>query len=544
MGGITLPLLVLFWPTALGGNNSFVFVQGVSMQPALYEGDLAVVRKQSSYEPSDVVAFRVPEGDIGEGAIVIHRVIGGDGESGYVLQGDNRSSPDRWHPKNDDVIGRMWLDAPNLGGWMRELYDPLGRGALVGMMAVFLMIGHNVSDNAPRRRLRPGIPPRARKAVSAAADNPDALWIISGTLALLGALLAILAVYSFTRSATDAEFVERTIYENNVSYEYSVQTNPSTLYEGDVIGPITPDTEPIVAPVDPLAGESDGPTVESSVPPIFADLAQRLLLSFNYTANAPGEISEAGGEIEATLVIGAGEGNWRRDEVLLEPIPFTGASVSHDFEVDIAGALATVQSIEDETGFVAAVYDISVVPEVRFSGMVGDTAVDDVHTSEFKMQVSSGRIIMDPQLSRTAPQTLGQIERSSADISAAGVSMPVSTVRWLATLLALTSLALAGGVAFIAYYGIGGGETARIRARYGSMIVAVADGGRNYSMRRIKVASMKDLARVAKRDGGIILHEKNPRGGSLYFVDDGAVSYEYEVDESALPRAPTLSDGD
>ena len=59
------------------------------MQPTLYEGDLAVVRQQSSYEEGDIVAFRVPEGEDGEGAIIIHRIVGGDAENGFILQGDN-----------------------------------------------------------------------------------------------------------------------------------------------------------------------------------------------------------------------------------------------------------------------------------------------------------------------------------------------------------------------------------------------------------------------------------------------------------------------
>jgi signal peptidase len=127
-----------------------VVVKGTSMQPTLYEGDLALLRKHSEYQPGDIVAYRVPEGDEGEGAVIIHRIVSGDAESGYTLLGDNRDSEDRWHPRASDVVGSSWFHVAGLGDWFAKLFEPTGRILLVGGVTLFLLIG-NGSDNGDRK---------------------------------------------------------------------------------------------------------------------------------------------------------------------------------------------------------------------------------------------------------------------------------------------------------------------------------------------------------------------------------------------------------
>ncbi|MCH8920200.1 MAG: S24 family peptidase, partial [Chloroflexi bacterium] len=64
-------LYFLLWPTSLGGDVSYVMVRGVSMEPTLHPGELAVMRTQDGYKPGDVVAYRVPEDEFGAGAVII-----------------------------------------------------------------------------------------------------------------------------------------------------------------------------------------------------------------------------------------------------------------------------------------------------------------------------------------------------------------------------------------------------------------------------------------------------------------------------------------
>src|SRR5436309_10860228 len=95
--GLLAVLLWLALPQTLGGRADWVLVSGTSMLPHLHTGDLVLVRHRSNYHVGEVIAYRVPEGEVGAGRIVIHRIVGGSGRIGWTLQGDNRTAPDLWH---------------------------------------------------------------------------------------------------------------------------------------------------------------------------------------------------------------------------------------------------------------------------------------------------------------------------------------------------------------------------------------------------------------------------------------------------------------
>jgi hypothetical protein len=54
----------------------------------------------------------VPKGDAMAGAQVIHRIVGGDAKHGFIVRGDNRTAPDVWRPKPQDIVGAKALRLP------------------------------------------------------------------------------------------------------------------------------------------------------------------------------------------------------------------------------------------------------------------------------------------------------------------------------------------------------------------------------------------------------------------------------------------------
>jgi len=102
-------------PAQWGGTNSYIVIRGDSMLPTYETGDLVVVRPADSYHQGDVVAYRVPDGDFGEGTIVIHRVVSAAAEH-LILQGDNNPDLDTWEPTEADVVGLAVFSVPNAGG--------------------------------------------------------------------------------------------------------------------------------------------------------------------------------------------------------------------------------------------------------------------------------------------------------------------------------------------------------------------------------------------------------------------------------------------
>ena len=184
--GLLLGWFLLFRPSALGGPASYIMVSGPSMEPVLHGSDLAVTRKQDSYAIGDIVAFRVPKGEPAEGGMVIHRIVGGNAEEGFVMQGDNKNAPDLWRPTADDVVGRMWFRVPRAGLFLTFLRQPLALGAVVGGIGTLLVLSGGSGKPSP-----PGGTSQSRPAGSARGDPPGTRLILG--LVLAGALTRVVA---------------------------------------------------------------------------------------------------------------------------------------------------------------------------------------------------------------------------------------------------------------------------------------------------------------------------------------------------------------
>ena len=146
-------VVVVLWPTSLGGNVDYVVVSGTSMEPGLHTGDLVLVRAEDTYEAGDEVAYRVPEGDVGEGSTVIHRITGGDGTTGYTTQGDNRDAADTWAPRDGDVVGERWVMVPQAGRLLVFLRSPLAIALIAA--AITLWVALAPKEAAPDAALQP-----------------------------------------------------------------------------------------------------------------------------------------------------------------------------------------------------------------------------------------------------------------------------------------------------------------------------------------------------------------------------------------------------
>lgn len=130
---------VVLRPQALGGPASYVRVSGISMTPTMHSGDLALTEHRSAYHAGEVIVYRVPAGELGAGLNVIHRIVGGNGTTGWTTKGDHNGYPDRWHPKNSDVVGEVSVRVPGVYGWLSQLRHPAVLAALVGLFTFVLM---------------------------------------------------------------------------------------------------------------------------------------------------------------------------------------------------------------------------------------------------------------------------------------------------------------------------------------------------------------------------------------------------------------------
>jgi signal peptidase len=140
----------VFWamflrPQSLGGSAGYVLVSGHSMNPLYHTGDMILVRRHSSYKIGDIIAYKVPKGDAMAGAQVIHRIVGGNATHGFIVQGDNRTAPDVWRPKNGDIVGSAALQIPQAVVVLQYLRSPVLLGLLAAsfVFVFFLTSGKN-----------------------------------------------------------------------------------------------------------------------------------------------------------------------------------------------------------------------------------------------------------------------------------------------------------------------------------------------------------------------------------------------------------------
>jgi signal peptidase len=135
-------------PASLGGPATYIVVRGDSMLPEYHSGDLVVLHVADGYALGDVVGYVVPAGEVGAGHVVLHRIVGGDGKTGFTMEGDNNPAPDPWLPRTSDVAGRLWLLVPGLGSVITLIHQPATAGALAVSALMMLVLARRRPSRA------------------------------------------------------------------------------------------------------------------------------------------------------------------------------------------------------------------------------------------------------------------------------------------------------------------------------------------------------------------------------------------------------------
>jgi signal peptidase len=115
------------------------------MEPTYYTGDL-VVSRCGDVEVGDVIVYNPP--NVGA-ARVIHRVIDGNADDGWVVQGDNNDFIDPWEPTGDQILGSAVLHIPQLGKVAGILLSPLTWISLLIVALAIVVWPAKATDEEP-----------------------------------------------------------------------------------------------------------------------------------------------------------------------------------------------------------------------------------------------------------------------------------------------------------------------------------------------------------------------------------------------------------
>ena len=160
---VSIPILIYFWPMALGGDSEVLIVQGPSMLPTILPGSLILTKAVPEYQVDDIVSFNLIEKTSAFGLpdinrIVVHRIIE-IAPQGFVIKGDNNRQKDAGFPTEDVIRGKVFLIIPYFGTVFELLRNPL---VLVSTAIASLLIQSEQKRRKNRkeklRRIRLGLP--------------------------------------------------------------------------------------------------------------------------------------------------------------------------------------------------------------------------------------------------------------------------------------------------------------------------------------------------------------------------------------------------
>ena len=498
---LVLVAWVLFAPPQLGGQTSYVIIDGNSMEPGMHRGDLAIVRSGGTYETGDVVTYRHPE--IGP---VIHRIIGRDGAR-YVFQGDNNDFVDGYHPAEQELIGELWLHVPNVGSWLRRFHSPVYLAAL--LCVAFIGLGgakaakNSITPEAPQR---PGNQPRSGTANGGGPLMQQLLrnWqdtvsiLAAGAIALLG-----LAWVAFNRP-TSHEVPANIPYTQSGEFAYSAATADGRVYDNGAA---------------------------SSGDPVYRRLSDQVAFQFDYEIKTS-KAATLSGSYHMIAELGDTNG-WKRTIELTPKTQFTGTTVSAAGVLNLAEAQALISVLEEQSGVKNERYSVTVRPNVEVSGAIGGTAFQDRFEAELPMSLDVLQLRMDARNAEQdplVPASDGSVQtlvREGTHIKLLFVSLPVSVARVASLGGVGLILAFAGWLVMAAVR-----EQAQQQGPFGprlrSPLVNVKGSVPAPRTRVVDVASLEDLGRIAARLGAVVLQEARP-GYHAFFVHDMDITYRYEA---------------
>jgi len=499
-------LWVFLAPIKFGGQASYVMVAGASMEPTLKRGDLVVVRQSQAYEIGQIATYMHPT--IGP---IIHRIINRQGDQ-FVFKGDNNDWIDSYEPAASEIVGNEWFRLPGAAGWLLKLRTPVGVALLSLSIAIMLMttFGMKSSPAIPGRK---EVPSMNWERFAAWASQFDGLFFAAGALAFAALLLGL---FAFTRPVM-ISVPDDIPFEHHGRFEYHAGAPPS-VYDGGKL----------------VTGD-----------PVFHQLVSTFDLDFHYQLTSSGA-SNVNGVSRMSVQVSDPSG-WQRSIELLPDTEFAGSQVTLESTVDLGNLLELTEMLQERTGTQRQVFNVDILPVIQITGTLADKPFEDQFAPRLSFQLDELELYLrgadplsengDPLL----PSNSGFLPDSRlepATLSILGLDLTVATSRWIAGVGLGFALSVIIGLSLMLRGISQHDRAAEIQIQYGPLLVEVEELELRPGMKQADVRSIDDLAKLAERSGGMILHVE--RGDEhTYCVQVGETCYHFLLLTPTVEAAKT-----
>ncbi len=481
--------LVVIWisfaPVKIGGQVSYVMVDGISMEPGYHTGDLVLVRKAHTYQVGDVVTYR----DAKMGAYVIHRIISIE-QGQFVIKGDNNSWLDAYHPTQEEIVGKQWIHAPKVGRTMQWLRKPINLSLTVVLLGGVFMSSMIIK------------PSQGKKGKNRPSVNFGG--VLEGGLYLFGFFALVflgLSIYAFIRPLTRP--ADQIQYQQESHFTYSATGTP-VIYDTEVV----------------RSGE-----------PIFSRLTCSLNIGFTYNVLGD-QLQGVSGSHQLIARVMDEQSGWQRTIPLNETTAFSGNSFSSVSTLDLCQAIALVNTLEQETGLRANTYTLEIITQVAMTANAAGNQISDSFEPRLVFKFDEVHFFLSTPKGQDNPLNLSK--QSSADnsnleastLSLLGWKPIIGTVRLIALLglaFSLSGLLITSSSIFMTARQ---SQEALIRLRYGPLLVNVYERDFAPAAMFIDVTTIGELAKLAERHSTVILH-MTFNFLHCYLVQCNGITYRY-----------------
>jgi signal peptidase I len=494
-----------FAPTQIGGSSSYMIIRGMSMEPSIHRGDLVILKKRGDYEVGDVAAYHNKV----IGGIVLHRIVGRDGER-YILRGDNAQAPDSEQPLKSAFVGARWIQLKGMGAWLDRAREPKNSALLAGLAVLLAGGGVGAAQTRRRRRPKTTTPPLPRRGRPTSAGPTPAAAIVAVSILAGGA--ALLALAAFTHPKTQQISVDN-LWQQRGLFAYEASTQPGIAYPNGHV---------------------------STGQPVFLKLVKRLQVSFDYKASSREALALAG-KASLTATVKAGNG-WTRQIALKPEQSFSSSHVKLTGTLDLASLRSLISQLQEVTGVPLDSAQVVLAPLVTSKGTVAGEQLEGSFAPTLTFTLDDNQLSIETigpsgALTNNTPlqtQTESGIKSEPASLSLKVFEPSVGQARFIS----LGLLGLCALVASLLWLRVRtrpeADEPTEIERRYGQLLVPVSSVQADWCD-PVEVESIEALVHLAERYDRAILHVIADHVHHYMVEEEGSV-YRYVAFDGELLR--------